>query len=42
MRHTMNDLGWKGIMVEYDRVNQWRIHNLKTKKMHFSAFVRFD
>ena len=29
-------------MVGYDWVNQWRIFNLRTKRIHISASVRFD
>ncbi len=42
MRYTMDDHGWKSIMVGYDGVNQWRIYDLRTRKIHVSVFVRFD
>ena len=42
MRQTMHDRGWKDIMVGYGKVNQWRIYNLRTRKVHISASVRFD
>ena len=42
MRQTMHDRGWKGIMVGYGGVNQWRVYNPKTRRIHVSASVRFD
>lgn len=42
MRHTMDDRGWKGIMVGYGGVNQWRIYNPRTRRIHVSSSVRFD
>lgn len=39
---TMHDCGWKSIMVEYRGVNQWRVYNLKTRKIHILSFVHFD
>lgn len=42
MRQKMHDRGWKGIMVGYGGVNQWRIYNPRTRRIHVSASVRFD
>ncbi len=42
IRHTMDDRGWKGIMVGYDGVNQWRVYNLRIRIIHVSASVRSD
>ncbi len=39
MRQTMYDRGWKGIMVGYGGVNQWRVYNPKTRRIHVSASV---
>ena len=42
MRHTMDDRGWKGITVAYGGVNQWRIYNPRTRRIHVSSSVQFD
>ena len=42
MRHKLDDRSWKRILVEYDETNQWKIYNLKTKRIHLSRDVRFD
>ena len=42
MRQTMHDYGWKGIMVGYMEVNQWKIYNPKTRKIHILASILFD
>lgn len=42
MRQTMHDRGWKGIMVGYGGVNQWRVYNSKTRRIHVSASFRFN
>ena len=42
MRQTMHNRGWKGIMVGYGGVNQWKIYNPKTRRIHISASVWFD
>ena len=42
MRHKLDDRSWKEILVEYDETNQWKIYNLKTKRIHFFRDVRFD
>ena len=33
---------WQGIMVGYEAINQWRIYNPITKKVHISRDIRFD
>ena len=38
----MHDCSWKDIMVGYRRVNQWKIYNLKTRKIYISASVCFN
>ena len=42
MRHKLDDRSWKEILVEYDETNQWKIYNLKTKRIHLFRNVRFD
>lgn len=42
MRQIMHDRGWKGITVGYGGVNQWRIYNLRTRKIHVLASVWCD
>ncbi len=42
IRYTINDSGGKNIMVRYNRVNQWRIYNLRVGRIYVSPSVRFD
>ena len=42
MHQTMHNHGWKGIMVGYGGVNQWRIYSPRTRRVHVSASVCFD
>ena len=40
--HKFNDRFWKNIHVDYDDNNQWKIYNLRIRKIHLIKNVRFD
>lgn len=42
MCQTMYDYRWKGIMVGLGEVNEWRVDNPKTRRIHVSSFICFD
>ena len=41
-RHKLNNRCWKSIHVDYDKNNQWKIYNSRTRTMHLIRNVRFD
>ena len=38
----LDDRCWKGIHVDYDKNNQWKIYNSRTRTVHLTKNVRFD
>jgi hypothetical protein len=42
MRHKFDDRSWKSVLVGYGGLNQWKIYNPRTKRVHLSRDVRFD
>ena len=41
-RHKLNDCCWKSIHVDYDKNNQWKIYNSRTRTVHLTKDVKFD
>ena len=41
-RHKLNDRYWKSIHVDYDKNNQWKIYNSRTRTVHLTKDVKFD
>ena len=41
-RHKLNDRCWKGIYVDYDKNNQWKIYNPRIRTVHLTKNVKFD
>ena len=40
--HKLNDRCWKGIHVDYDKNNQWKIYNFRIRTVHLTKDVKFD
>ena len=41
-RQKLDDRCWKGIHVYYDKNNQWKIYNSRTRTIHLIKDVKFD
>ena len=41
-RYKLNDRCWKNIHVGYDKNNQWKIYNSRTRIVHLTKNVKFD
>ena len=41
-RYKLNDRCWKSIHVDYDKNNQWKIYNSRTRTVHLTKNVKFD
>ena len=41
-RHKLNDRCWKDIHVDYDKNNQWKIYNSRTRTVHLTKNVKFN
>ena len=42
MKYKLNDWLWKEVLVNYEDLNQWKIYNSRTKRVHLLRNVRFN
>lgn len=42
IRYTIDECGWKGIIIEYIEANQWKIYNSKITKIDILSPICFD